>query len=180
MPEEQPTTYHFGPFALSTRDRILKRGTELVAITPKAVDTLLVLLAANGELVTKEQLLEQVWGSMYVDPNSISQNILKLRKLLDPEFPAGAITTVPKRGYQFIAPVTVGHSEPAAPPAVLATPIPTPAAEAAITAPKRKPALLLITSLTLIAFTVAAFLWSTAHHRQLTPGKPPRGRHPRL
>jgi len=96
--------YQFGPFHLDVATRALYRGNEFVALTPKAAEILLVLLRDAGRVVTKEQLLEQVWPGLVIEEGAIASNISALRKVLDPEFGGdGPIATVPRRGYRFTA-----------------------------------------------------------------------------
>jgi DNA-binding winged helix-turn-helix (wHTH) protein/pimeloyl-ACP methyl ester carboxylesterase len=109
------TQYVFGPFRLDPADRLLTKQGELVPLTPKALDTLLVLIESGGHVVSKEALLERVWPDAFVEQNNLAQNISALRRALG-ETEAGPryIDTVPKRGYRFVAPVsTEAEAEPA-------------------------------------------------------------------
>ncbi|HVJ55576.1 MAG TPA: winged helix-turn-helix domain-containing protein [Aliidongia sp.] len=74
-----------------------------VALSGKALDILTVLVEAGGDLVTKNELLEQVWPGLTVEEHNIQVHISTLRKALGNE--AGWIVTVPKRGYRFAGPV---------------------------------------------------------------------------
>src|SRR5205085_450283 len=98
--------YDFGPFRLDVAERLLMRNTEVVSLTPKVFDTLLVLVEAGGHLVEKGELLSTLWPDSYVEESSLAQNISLLRKALG-EGPGEHqfIQTVPKRGYRFIADV---------------------------------------------------------------------------
>lgn len=98
--------YEFGPFELDVANRSLFRSGEFVALTPRSIDTLFVLVEDAGRVVTKEQLLERVWGDTFVEEGSITNTISMLRKVLNPHFQDGEpITTVARRGYRFSAPV---------------------------------------------------------------------------
>lgn len=108
--------YRFGPFAFDPEERSLRRDGVSVPLTPKAGDTLRVLLEQAGRIVTKDQLLARVWPDTFVDESTLAQNISTLRKALDGEGDSVYIETVPKRGYRFIAPVERGSP--------LATPAP--------------------------------------------------------
>lgn len=75
-------------------------------LTPKAADILLLLLREAGRVVTKEQLLEQVWPGVVVEEGVIASNVSVLRKVLDDDFAGdGPIATVQRRGYRFTAEV---------------------------------------------------------------------------
>jgi DNA-binding winged helix-turn-helix (wHTH) protein/pimeloyl-ACP methyl ester carboxylesterase/class 3 adenylate cyclase len=99
--------YRFGPFELDAHDRLLTAQGDVVPLTPKALDTLLILVELGGHVVTKDELIERVWPDSFVEQNNLAQNISALRKALG-EGVDGIryIDTVPKRGYRFIAPVT--------------------------------------------------------------------------
>ena len=107
MSEEQPLGfYEFGPFRLDVAKRALYRAGEFVPVTPKAVETLLVLVEQAGHVVTKEELLDRVWPNAFVEEGSISNNIFSLRRILNPHFDGESpIVTVARRGYRFTAAV---------------------------------------------------------------------------
>jgi TolB-like protein/DNA-binding winged helix-turn-helix (wHTH) protein/Flp pilus assembly protein TadD len=100
---ETSRLYKFGPFCLDPAERKLLRGSEMVALTPKAFDTLLLLVRNSGHLLEKDELIRTLWPDSFVEEGSLSNNIFLLRKALgeDPEF----IETIPRRGYRFIAAV---------------------------------------------------------------------------
>lgn len=98
--------YDFGPFRLDLAERTLLREREVVPLTPKVFDTLLVLVEAGGHLVEKNELMTTLWPDSYVEESSLAQNISLLRKALGEEPGAPQfIQTVPKRGYRFVAAV---------------------------------------------------------------------------
>jgi DNA-binding winged helix-turn-helix (wHTH) protein/Tol biopolymer transport system component len=103
-----PEVYGFGPFYLNRSTRELLRGNELVALTPKAFDTLAVLIACRERVLEKAELLQEVWPDVVVAEETLTQNIATLRKALgdNPDRPE-YITTVPRHGYRFIAPVQI-------------------------------------------------------------------------
>jgi DNA-binding winged helix-turn-helix (wHTH) protein/tetratricopeptide (TPR) repeat protein len=100
--------FEFGEFRIDPLDRTLRRQESPVALQRRAFDVLLYLVRNPGRVVTKDELLKNVWPDAFVDENSLSQSISVLRKALD-DHPGGStyITTLPGRGYQFIAPVKV-------------------------------------------------------------------------
>lgn len=98
----------------------------LVSLTPKAFETLLVLVRNSGEVVGKRELMDEVWADTFVEESTLSQNILTLRKTLG-SFEEGKqfIATVPRRGFRFVAPVrkvngTNGYSNGNGKPALIA------------------------------------------------------------
>jgi DNA-binding winged helix-turn-helix (wHTH) protein len=122
-----PQVLQFGSATLDLGERqILKDGTP-VPLTPKAFDLLAVLASNPGRLLTKDDLLQAVWGDVVVEESNLAYNISAIRKALG-ESGEGerCIETVPKRGYRFVARVTrtdnnSGHS------AVAEMPFPAPA-----------------------------------------------------
>ncbi|HEY0379464.1 MAG TPA: DPP IV N-terminal domain-containing protein [Pyrinomonadaceae bacterium] len=94
--------YEFGPFLLDAVNRSLLRDGELVPLKQKAVETLLLLVRHNGEVVGKDDLMNSLWPDSFVEEANLTQNIYLLRKALgDGRY----IETVPRRGYRFAAEV---------------------------------------------------------------------------
>lgn len=107
------TLLEFGPFQLDATTGSLYLNGEFVTLTPKAIDTLRVLVEDAGRVVTKDEILERVWPNAFVEEGSIANNISTLRKLLNPHFEGdGPIATVARRGYRFTAPVHVSKARP--------------------------------------------------------------------
>jgi DNA-binding winged helix-turn-helix (wHTH) protein len=100
--------YRFGQFVLDPATRTLSRVDLPVSLTPKAFDVLLFLAQNPNRLVTKEELLQAVWGDAFVEEGNLTQYISHLRKALgdNPE-DTRLIVTIARKGYQFTARVTV-------------------------------------------------------------------------
>lgn len=123
----------FGPFRIDTQARVVFRGDTPVELTPKQVDTLMVLVREHGQVVERERLIEEVWRGSFVEESGLTRNISALRKALT-EGNADIIETIPKRGYRFVAPVVTERvpvqtpqQAPAAPAQAPSTPDPGPA-----------------------------------------------------
>jgi DNA-binding winged helix-turn-helix (wHTH) protein/TolB-like protein len=106
----------FGHFALDAESGTLTRNGVPVRLPPQPARVLALLVARAGEIVSRDELRQQIWGSeTFVDfERGLNFCIAQIRAALgdsadSPRF----IETLPKRGYRFIAPVT-----PAAEPAV--------------------------------------------------------------
>ena len=98
--------FEFGPFRLEKSPPALYRGEEFIPLTPKALDTLMLLVEESGHIVTKEQLMHRVWPDAFVEDGNLANNISALRKILNPYFEDdGPIATIARRGYRFTAPV---------------------------------------------------------------------------
>ncbi len=95
-------------FELDPRSQRLCRAGRVLKLERIPTEILLLLIEKNGELVTRDQIIERVWGEgVFLDTdNSINGAIRKIRQVLkdDPESPR-FVQTVTGRGYRFIAPV---------------------------------------------------------------------------
>src|SRR5262245_58709483 len=106
MSEQTNRYYEFGSFSVDVGRRVLLTSGEPVALTPKVLETLLVMIENRGRVLTKDELLNLVWGDTIVEEGGLTRNISVLRKALG-ERPEDHqyIVTVPGRGYQFVADV---------------------------------------------------------------------------
>lgn len=103
--------YEFGPFRLESDPRQLLRDGLPVPLTPKALETLLVLVRNHGRLVPKRELIETVWPGVHVEDVGLARNISVLRKALGSgDEDARFIETLPRQGYRFVAGVTAAAS----------------------------------------------------------------------
>ncbi|AFL89172.1 DNA-binding protein with winged-HTH domain [Terriglobus roseus DSM 18391] len=103
--------YCFDKFELSEQEFSLRRDGQRIAIEPRALRVLLVLVGSQGKLLEKKTLLEAVWKDTYVEETTLTRAIAVIRKHLedDPRAPR-YIETIPTRGYRFIAPVEIRPS----------------------------------------------------------------------
>lgn len=97
--------HYFGEFSLSRSARTLSRKGELISLTPKEFETLLLLVECAGNAVKKEELIRTIWPDTFVGDGSLARNISVLRKHLGAE----AIQTIPKFGYRFSLPVSANE-----------------------------------------------------------------------
>jgi TolB-like protein/DNA-binding winged helix-turn-helix (wHTH) protein len=103
--------YRFGQFALDSQRRALSRADAAISLTPKAFDVLLFLVQNPNRLVTKEELLQAVWGDTFVEEGNLTQYISHLRKALgDNSEDTRLIVTIARKGYQFTADVTFAET----------------------------------------------------------------------
>src|SRR5271170_2637550 len=103
--------YRFGQFVLDPDKRALCRADLPVSLTPRAFDVLLFLVQNPNRLVTKEELLQAVWGDTFVEEGNLTQYISHLRKALgDNSEDNRLIVTIARKGYQFTAKVTVAEA----------------------------------------------------------------------
>jgi TolB-like protein/DNA-binding winged helix-turn-helix (wHTH) protein len=101
-------SYRFLDFELSELDFCLSRGGQRIALEPKALRVLTLLVSRAGRLVDKQELLESVWPNTFVEENTLTRTIAILRRGLgDSSRDSKLIETVPTRGYRFIAAVEI-------------------------------------------------------------------------
>src|SRR2546423_9461560 len=106
MDKSEFQIYEFGLFRLDAHDRVLMRGGKSVRLTEKVFNILLLLVERSGHLVTKEELMEQVWPDSVVEENNLTVSMSALRKALSERREGNRyIETVSKRGYRFVATV---------------------------------------------------------------------------
>jgi TolB-like protein/DNA-binding winged helix-turn-helix (wHTH) protein len=147
------TIFEFGEFKLDCDRFELRRAGRTVKLERKPMELLILLAMREGNLVTRAEIIERLWGSeVFVDTeHGINTAIRKIRKTLrdDPEQPR-FVQTVMGKGYRFIGPISkvhpppsLLHPEPAASVAIdVATAIPTPQSSASETAaPSHRPRL---------------------------------------
>jgi len=106
MPKTEKHLYEFGPYRIDSVERLLTRDGDTIPLTPKAVDTLMALVANSGRVLDKDELMKIVWPDTFVEEGALARNISALRKALgDDNENSQYIETIPKRGYRFVAPV---------------------------------------------------------------------------
>src|SRR5580658_7586247 len=100
--------FKFGKFQIDALARTLRREEAIVTLNRRAFDVLLYLVRSPGKVVSRDELLKNVWSDTFVDENSLAQSISALRRALE-EKPGdnNYIVTLPGRGYQFVSPVQV-------------------------------------------------------------------------
>src|SRR5262245_53699607 len=98
----------FSPFRLDVENECLWRGEQAVRLTPKAFAVLQHLVRHAGRLVSKKELLAEVWPEIAVGEAVLKVSIGEIRKALGDQAQAPQfIETVHRRGYRFIAPLTI-------------------------------------------------------------------------
>ncbi len=107
MSEKNGHFYDFGSFRLDAENHALWRGDKLVSISPKPLELLILLVRREGNIVSREELLETIWRDIFVEEANINYTVSQLRKTLAANCPENApfVQTVPKQGYRFAAEV---------------------------------------------------------------------------
>jgi DNA-binding winged helix-turn-helix (wHTH) protein len=102
----------FADNAFDTEARRVFRSGQEVHLSPKAFDTLTLLVERRGRVVSKKELLDLIWPNVFVSEASLARVVTELRQVLgdDPRSPA-IIRTVHGYGYEFKAEVTEEESK---------------------------------------------------------------------
>jgi Tol biopolymer transport system component/DNA-binding winged helix-turn-helix (wHTH) protein len=115
MMDPKLSVFRFSEFEVAERELRITRLGAVVPLEPKALRVLIYLLRNPDRIISKDELLDAVWGDTAVTENSLTRAIALLRRTLDddihqPRF----ILTIPAAGYRFIAPVAVSPNSSAA------------------------------------------------------------------
>ncbi len=95
-----------GEFELRVNERRLTFRGETIRVGSRAFDLLTHLVQHRDRVVGKDELLDQVWPGIAVEEANLSVHVAALRKALGPE----CLSTVPGRGYRFVAPAEVAQT----------------------------------------------------------------------
>jgi predicted ATPase/DNA-binding winged helix-turn-helix (wHTH) protein len=125
---EAPAIVEFGRFTVLPHRRELLADGQSMELGGRAFDVLMVLIAARGELVGKDEILSRVWPGAVVEENNLQVQISALRKALGED--RDVIKTISGRGYRFVAKITIAGAPAAVSDsgAALAAAFPDPAA----------------------------------------------------
>ncbi|MEF9906985.1 winged helix-turn-helix domain-containing protein [Streptomyces sp. P9-A2] len=101
--------HFFGPYELDTARIQLRRDGEPVHVEPRALDLLCHLVLHRDRVVSKHELLDEVWSDRFVGEAALTTALRTARLAVgDTGSAQKLIRTAHRRGYQFVAPVTVG------------------------------------------------------------------------
>lgn len=100
----------FGPFRLDPSERRLWRGKREVALQPRPWAVLHYLVEHPGQVVSKEELLKEVWAGTYVTTTALKVSVRAIRVALGEDTGTPRyIETVGRVGYRFIAPLSTAQ-----------------------------------------------------------------------
>jgi len=103
---------HFGPYRIYPGQRLVLEGDQPLRLGRRAMDILLILLEHAGNVVSKQQLIAQVWPKSVVEDINLRVHMAALRKALgDGQAGQRYIVTVAQRGYSFVAPFSLASIE---------------------------------------------------------------------
>ena len=98
----------FGSFRLMPGRQLLLEGDKPLRLGSRALDILIVLIEHPGDLVTKEELVARVWPDTTVEEGNLRVHMAALRKALGDG--NRYVTTIPGRGYRFVAPISLSET----------------------------------------------------------------------
>ena len=104
----------FGPFELSSRERVLRRDGVVLPLGSRALDILIYLAERPGEVIAKQELIDHVWSDVTVEEGSLRVHVAAIRKALgDGQFGNRYIANIKGRGYSFVGTVVpfAGNTE---------------------------------------------------------------------
>src|SRR6267154_2062963 len=94
------SAYSFGRFTIDLRAACLRRDGAAEPLRPKSFDVLVCLVQRHGRVMSKDELIDGVWGNIAVTENSLVQCIKEIRQTLQDD-QQQIVQTVAKRGYLF-------------------------------------------------------------------------------
>jgi len=103
MRNETTTLYEFGPFTLNVQERRLLRENKPLSLPRRQFDVLHYLVENNNRVVSRDEILRNVWVEQFVEVNNLAVHISRLRNILGLDY----IETIPSVGYKFKAEVVV-------------------------------------------------------------------------
>ena len=152
-------TYEFEGYRLDAEPAGLWRDGQLISLPPKVLEMLILLVAKQGEIVTREELLDAVWPDTHVEEGNIKYTVSLLRKALGKEL----VQTIPRRGYRFVARVSTTPANGArAAASSVGVMMPAETAKDANASPVGRPAIVKSVSRRLFVLTVLAVLLTAA------------------
>jgi TolB-like protein len=108
---EAEVQYRFGDYVLDPERRELTRGSEAIAAGPQVFDLLLHLVQSREHVVSKDELLDVVWGGRIVSESTLTSHITAARKAIgDSGQEQRLIRTIARKGFRFVGNVTEAHT----------------------------------------------------------------------
>src|ERR1700704_6962433 len=93
----------FGPFELSSRERVLRRDGVMLPLGGRALDLLIYLAERPGEVIAKQELIDHVWPDVTVEEGSLRVHVAAIRKAIgEGQFGNRYIANIKGRGYSFV------------------------------------------------------------------------------
>jgi len=109
-------TYEFEGYRLDPDLRELRQGTKLVAVEPQVFDVLEYLIRHRDRVISKDDLIDNVWGGRVISESTLSSRITAARQAIsDTGEQQRLIKTIPRKGFRFVGHVADAHTHPPLP-----------------------------------------------------------------
>lgn len=106
MSKRAEKTFNFAEFQLDTEEKQLRQGKKNIALPPKVLDVLCLLVEKEGRIVSKNEIMETVWADSFVEESNLTQSIYQLRRTLGTDQDGkNIIETIPRRGFRIAVPI---------------------------------------------------------------------------
>ena len=156
----QHPVYRFDDFVVDPETWRLSRGGQEIHLEPVVLNLLIYLISHRDRLVTRQELMDSVWGDTVISESAVSQAVARLRKALgDDSATHRYLETVHSKGFRFIAEVEEADSPDHAVPA---------SAEPRKTAERR----VLVAGAAMVILVVLAVFWSRVPERDTPQSEP--------
>src|SRR5882762_11439703 len=105
--------YRFDDVVIDCENFRMQKDGEIRTLSPLAFDVLILLIEHRGNVITKQELFDQIWKEVFVTDNALTRVIKEIRQAIgDKAYTPRYIETVTKRGYRFVAEVALEDSVP--------------------------------------------------------------------
>lgn len=94
--------YKFADFTFDANEEILRKKDARLAVNPKTLRVLALLLENAGNVVKKEEFFDKVWADAFVGDNNLTVAVAQIRKVLGETKELKFVETAPKKGYRFV------------------------------------------------------------------------------
>lgn len=112
MNQQSECFYEFEGFRLDVNQQLLMQGKQTIILKPKLFELLFLFVQNSGRLLTKEQLMQEIWQGCFVEAHNLAVSVYELRQILEGNGKERAyIKTIPRRGYQFVPEVKKTRAE---------------------------------------------------------------------
>lgn len=158
----------FGDFELDVRAYALRRNGRPVRLERRPMDLLIFLVERHGELVTRTDIVDQLWGKdvfIEVEP-AVNTAIKKIRRALNDSVDSPVfLETVPGKGYRFIAPVTNVNEAPS----TSTTAVQLPTSSGAAAHPRLRGLVPVVAGVALFAVVSVGWQWWSSSKDSIAP-----------
>ena len=110
----ETSPFRLGDWQVEPKLNLLRKGDQQVAVENKTMDVLVLLASRANDVISSDELIDEVWGGRPMGENPVYKAITNLRKALgdDPKQPE-YIETISRKGYRLVASVSIPESRPA-------------------------------------------------------------------